>query len=124
MNETVIGVIGGSGLYEMEGLEDMRRIRVETPFGEPSDEYVTGTLNDVAMVFLPRHGRGHRLLHAPERLQVVRRSGAQYGRQRHASRVQPALRLLRRAGSVPSVGLRAAPAARQSRRMDAVRGSR
>ncbi|HEY4744744.1 MAG TPA: S-methyl-5'-thioadenosine phosphorylase [Desulfuromonadaceae bacterium] len=59
---SVIGVIGGSGLYEMEGLEDIRRVRVETPFGEPSDEYVTGVLNGVAMVFLPRHGRGHRLL--------------------------------------------------------------
>lgn len=59
---TAIGVIGGSGLYEMEGLEDVQRIRVETPFGEPSDEYVTGVLNGVKMVFLPRHGRGHRLL--------------------------------------------------------------
>jgi len=62
MGDTAIGVIGGSGLYEMEGLEDIRRVRVETPFGEPSDEYVTGVLNGVAMVFLPRHGRGHRLL--------------------------------------------------------------
>ena len=62
MSETVIGVIGGSGLYEMEGLEDIRRIRVETPFGDPSDEYVTGMLNGVRMVFLPRHGRGHRYL--------------------------------------------------------------
>jgi len=62
MGEMVIGVIGGSGLYEMEGLEDIRRVRVETPFGEPSDEYVTGVLNGVSMVFLPRHGRGHRLL--------------------------------------------------------------
>jgi 5'-methylthioadenosine phosphorylase len=62
MSETVIGVIGGSGLYEMEGLEDIRRIRLETPFGDPSDEYVTGVLNGVSMVFLPRHGRGHRYL--------------------------------------------------------------
>ena len=62
MGKTAIGVIGGSGLYEMEGLEGGRRIRVDTPFGEPSDEYVTGTLNGVAMVFLPRHGRGHRYL--------------------------------------------------------------
>ena len=62
MTETAIGVIGGSGLYEMEGLEDIRRIRVETPFGDPSDEYVTGVLNGVHMVFLPRHGRGHRYL--------------------------------------------------------------
>ena len=60
--QNVIGVIGGSGLYDMEGLEQVQRIRVETPFGEPSDEYVTGVLNGVRMVFLPRHGRGHRYL--------------------------------------------------------------
>ena len=62
MSNVAIGVIGGSGLYEMEGLEDVGRVRVETPFGDPSDEYVTGVLNGVRMVFLPRHGRGHRLL--------------------------------------------------------------
>ncbi len=62
MAEKVIGVIGGSGLYEMEGLQDVASVRVETPFGEPSDEFVTGVLNGVKMVFLPRHGRGHRLL--------------------------------------------------------------
>ena len=62
MSEATIGVIGGSGLYDMEGLEQVKRIRIETPFGDPSDEYVTGTLKGVKMVFLPRHGRGHRLL--------------------------------------------------------------
>jgi 5'-methylthioadenosine phosphorylase len=62
MAEQVIGVIGGSGLYEMEGLEDVSHVRVQTPFGDPSDEYVTGILGGVRMVFLPRHGRGHRLL--------------------------------------------------------------
>jgi 5'-methylthioadenosine phosphorylase len=62
MSETAIGVIGGSGLYDMEGLEQVKRIRLETPFGDPSDEYVTGVLNGVKMVFLPRHGRGHRFL--------------------------------------------------------------
>ncbi|QEM69967.1 S-methyl-5'-thioadenosine phosphorylase [Geobacter sp. FeAm09] len=62
MKDAAIGVIGGSGLYEMEGLEDVRRVQVETPFGTPSDEYVTGVLNGVRMAFLPRHGRGHRLL--------------------------------------------------------------
>ncbi|HXI09667.1 MAG TPA: S-methyl-5'-thioadenosine phosphorylase [Thermodesulfobacteriota bacterium] len=56
----VVGVIGGSGLYDMEGLTDVKPVRVETPFGDPSDEYVTGMLGDVKMVFLPRHGRGHR----------------------------------------------------------------
>lgn len=60
--EQAIGVIGGSGLYEMEGLTDIRTVPVGTPFGTPSDEYVTGYLNGVKMVFLPRHGRGHRLL--------------------------------------------------------------
>ncbi len=58
----VIGVIGGSGLYEIEGLTDIEEVRVETPFGEPSDAYITGILDGVKMVFLPRHGRGHRLL--------------------------------------------------------------
>jgi len=62
MAEKVIGVIGGSGLYEMEGLTDVEEVSVETPFGEPSDSYITGMLGDVKMVFLPRHGRGHRLL--------------------------------------------------------------
>jgi 5'-methylthioadenosine phosphorylase len=62
MSKPTIGVIGGSGLYDMEGLEQVERIRLETPFGDPSDEYVTGVLNGVKLVFLPRHGRGHRLL--------------------------------------------------------------
>ena len=62
MSEKVIGVIGGSGLYEMEGLVDVREAVVATPFGEPSDVYITGELNGVKMVFLPRHGRGHRFL--------------------------------------------------------------
>jgi len=57
-----VGVIGGSGLYEMEGLGDVERLRLSTPFGEPSDEYVVGNIGDTRMVFLPRHGRGHRLL--------------------------------------------------------------
>ncbi len=54
-----IGVIGGSGLYEMEGLTDLREERVETPFGDPSDAIVIGKLGDVELMFLPRHGRGH-----------------------------------------------------------------
>ncbi len=57
----VIGVIGGSGLYDIEGLEDLRRERVDTPFGAPSDELVIGTLDGQKTVFLPRHGRGHTL---------------------------------------------------------------
>ena len=58
----MIGIIGGSGLYAMEGLEQVEEVTVETPFGAPSDAYITGVLNGVKMAFLPRHGRGHRLL--------------------------------------------------------------
>jgi 5'-methylthioadenosine phosphorylase len=57
-----IGVIGGSGLYEIEGLTDQKWVKLDTPFGSPSDEYLTGRLNDARLVFLPRHGRGHRVL--------------------------------------------------------------
>jgi len=56
-----IGVIGGSGLYGMEGLENIREVEVDTPFGAPSDAYMIGTLHDRELVFLPRHGRGHRI---------------------------------------------------------------
>ncbi len=62
MSIPTIGVIGGSGLYEMEGMSDIRSVTVETPFGAPSDDFVTGILDGVRMVFLPRHGRGHRFL--------------------------------------------------------------
>ncbi len=57
----VIGVIGGSGLYDIEGLEDARWEAVTSPFGAPSDEILRGTLGGVEMAFLPRHGRGHRI---------------------------------------------------------------
>jgi len=57
-----IGIIGGSGLYTMAGLKDTREIRVKTPFGEPSDAIVLGTLEGKRVAFLARHGRGHRLL--------------------------------------------------------------
>jgi 5'-methylthioadenosine phosphorylase len=62
MSETLLGVIGGSGLYELPGLTDVEQVRVRTPFGDPSDEIVTGRLGDTRLAFLPRHGRGHRLL--------------------------------------------------------------
>jgi len=62
MADKVIGVIGGSGLYNMDALEDVKAVSVKTPFGEPSDEYITGRLGGVKMVFLPRHGKEHRLL--------------------------------------------------------------
>lgn len=57
---TRIGIIGGSGLYEMDGLTDVREERVKTPFGDPSDAYILGRLGETELVFLPRHGRGHR----------------------------------------------------------------
>jgi 5'-methylthioadenosine phosphorylase len=62
MTQPVIGVIGGSGLYEIEGITDVQEVTLDTPFGAPSDAFITGTLDGVKMVFLPRHGRGHRLL--------------------------------------------------------------
>jgi 5'-methylthioadenosine phosphorylase len=57
MGERILGVIGGSGLYELPGLDDIERRRVRTPFGDPSDELVVGRLGDVRLVFLPRHDR-------------------------------------------------------------------
>jgi len=57
----VLGVIGGSGLYELPGISDVEQLRVETPFGEPSDELVRGRVGGTTVVFLPRHGRGHRI---------------------------------------------------------------
>ena len=56
-----IGIIGGSGLYQMPELKDIEEVKVETPFGDPSDAFITGTLEGVRVAFLPRHGRGHRL---------------------------------------------------------------
>jgi 5'-methylthioadenosine phosphorylase len=57
-----LGIIGGSGVYDIEGLTHVRRVRVRTPFGEPSDSYTLGRLGDQELCFLPRHGVGHRLL--------------------------------------------------------------
>ncbi len=57
-----IGVIGGSGLYEMEGIEKRRWIRLTTPFGKPSDQYLSGRIGSREVVFLPRHGRSHTIL--------------------------------------------------------------
>ncbi len=60
-SKPVIGIIGGSGLYQMDGLKDVSWRKVSSPFGEPSDELCFGTLGGTRVVFLPRHGRGHRL---------------------------------------------------------------
>jgi 5'-methylthioadenosine phosphorylase len=62
MPEAEIGIIGGSGLYEMEGFTDTQPVAVDTPFGDPSDKYILGQLEGRKVAFLPRHGRGHRLL--------------------------------------------------------------
>ena len=61
--QTMIGVIGGSGLYQIDGLEGASWVKVKTPWGAPSDDVLVGRLNGVPMAFLPRHGRGH--VHAP-----------------------------------------------------------
>ena len=62
MSDIRIGVIGGSGLYQMEGMKVLEERRIETPFGDPSDPYVIGEIEGQRVAFLPRHGRGHRLL--------------------------------------------------------------
>jgi len=60
-SKVTLAVIGGSGLYALDGMSGIREIKVRTPFGNPSDAIVTGTLGNVRMAFLPRHGRGHRI---------------------------------------------------------------
>ncbi|QCS48771.1 S-methyl-5'-thioadenosine phosphorylase [Picosynechococcus sp. PCC 11901] len=62
MADIKIGIIGGSGLYKMDALQDIEEITVETPFGAPSDRLISGTLDGTPVVFLPRHGRHHHLL--------------------------------------------------------------
>ena len=75
----VIGVIGGSGVYDIEGLENREWRRVESSFGEPSDEFLFGTLGGQQMVFLPRHGRGHKVppseLNFRANIDALKRSG-------------------------------------------------
>ena len=61
MSNWVIGVIGGSGLYEIEGLENAEQVSVSTPWGDPSDSLIKGQIGNVSFVFLPRHGKGHKL---------------------------------------------------------------
>jgi 5'-methylthioadenosine phosphorylase len=75
----VVGIIGGSGLYDIEGLKNRAWRRIESPWGVPSDEILTGELEGVACVFLPRHGRGHRLspthLNYRANIDVMKRAG-------------------------------------------------
>jgi 5'-methylthioadenosine phosphorylase len=60
MNEVRVGIIGGSGLYQMPELTDIEQVRLDTPFGNPSDAFIVGTLENERVAFLPRHGVGHR----------------------------------------------------------------
>jgi 5'-methylthioadenosine phosphorylase len=62
MAEARIAVIGGSGVYQMEALRDVEEVKIATPFGDPSDSIMIGTLAGVRIAFLPRHGRGHRIM--------------------------------------------------------------
>ncbi|MDE3099658.1 MAG: S-methyl-5'-thioadenosine phosphorylase [Verrucomicrobiota bacterium] len=62
MAKNRVGIIGGSGLYEIEGFKSQKWVRIKTPFGKPSDDFLTGTLAGREVVFLARHGRGHRIL--------------------------------------------------------------
>lgn len=62
MEKVTIGVIGGSGIYQIEGLKDVKQVQVRTPFGRTSDAIIIGVLGNHRVAFLPRHGRGHRIL--------------------------------------------------------------
>jgi len=77
---SMIGVIGGSGVYDIDGLADTRWKRIESPFGEPSDELLFGDLKGQPMVFLPRHGRGHRIppseINFRANIDALKRAGA------------------------------------------------
>ena len=79
MSEWTIGIIGGSGLYEIDALEDAQWIAVDTPWGPPSDELLIGRVAGVKFVFLPRHGRGHRLppgeVNARANVDALKRAG-------------------------------------------------
>src|SRR5687767_12735436 len=79
MSEWTIGIIGGSGLYDMEGLDEAQEIEVQTPWGSPSAPLLAGRLEGVKLVFLPRHGRGHRIppgrVNARANIDALKRAG-------------------------------------------------
>lgn len=82
MTKALVGVLGGSGLYEMEALADASELHIDTPFGSPSDAVVRGTVDGIGVAFLARHGRGHRLLpsEVPYRANIhaLRQLGVRY----------------------------------------------
>jgi len=79
MTKAVLGVIGGSGVYDLPGIEDVREERIASPWGEPSDAVRVGRIRDTTVVFLPRHGRGHRLspsgINYRANIDVLKRAG-------------------------------------------------
>lgn len=79
MTKTVLGIIGGSGIYDLPGLEDVREERVASPWGEPSDALRFGRIGATSIVFLPRHGRGHRIppseVNARANIDAMKRAG-------------------------------------------------
>ncbi|MFA5371578.1 MAG: S-methyl-5'-thioadenosine phosphorylase [Sideroxydans sp.] len=79
MTQASIGIIGGSGVYDIAGLENRHWERVESPFGEPSDELLFGELNGIKLAFLPRHGRGHKIppssINFHANIDVLKRAG-------------------------------------------------
>ena len=79
MTKAVLGVMGGSGVYELPGLEDVREVRIASPWGEPSDALRIGRIGATEVVFLPRHGRGHRLspsdINYRANIDVLKRAG-------------------------------------------------
>ena len=79
MSEAVLGIIGGSGIYDLPGLTDLREERIESPWGEPSDTLRIGRIGDTRIVFLPRHGRGHAIppseINYRANIDVLKRAG-------------------------------------------------
>lgn len=79
MTEWAIGIIGGSGLYQIDGLEEAQWIAIETPWGKPSDELLIGYIHGIKFIFLPRHGRGHPLsptdINARANIDAMKRAG-------------------------------------------------
>jgi 5'-methylthioadenosine phosphorylase len=77
--EWTIGILGGSGLYEIDGIEEAQRLAIDTPWGSPSDQLLTGVLHGVRLAFLPRHGRGHPIppseLNARANIDALKRAG-------------------------------------------------